>query len=184
MHAFVERYRTTAVPALKERTTYASEYLVPSLVKVIVNVGIGDIRDNNQALEQVFTAIQQITGQKPVYTKARISEAGFKIREGMKVGIKVTLRGERMHDFLMKLVEVALPRTRDYRGIKPSAVTTDGMLNIGMRDFTIFPEALLDTHVYGMQITVVSTAKTREEAELLYAQLGFPIQGTGVVSLQ
>lgn len=173
MNHFLNHYTTVTVPKLKESFSYASEYTVPKVSKVVINVGVGDIMSDSKAVESVSALVARIAGQRPMLTKARISIAGFKIRDGMTVGMKVTLRGTRMHDFLSKLIQISLPRTRDFRGLKPSAITADGNLNIGIKDSTIFPEAGQDVSLHGLQITLVSNAKTKEEAELLYTSLGF-----------
>jgi large subunit ribosomal protein L5 len=182
LQPLVERYQSQVLPALKERFTYSSTYLIPKITKVVVNVGIGDFRENKKAMEDIMLTLTKITGQKPVMVKARKSIAGFKIREGMEVGIVVTLRGARMNDFVQKLISVSLPRTRDFRGIKETAVTADGNLNVGIKDASIFPEAPVDLTTFGIQVTVVSTARTRDEAFALYTGLGFPIQGHGNLS--
>lgn len=176
MNTYLNQYNTVVVPQLKAEKTYASEYLVPKVTKVIVNVGIGDVMTNGKAVEDVTDLIGRITGQKPVLTKARKAISSFKIRQGMTVGMKVTLRGKRMEDFLDKLIQIALPRTRDFRGLKPSGITADGNLNIGIKDSMIFPEAAQETTVHGIQITVVSTATTLEEAHTLFTGLGFVFQ--------
>jgi len=173
MNQFLNHYTTVTAPKLKSSFTYVSEYTVPKVSKVVINVGVGDLLSDSKAIESVSALVARITGQKPTLTKARISIAGFKIRDGMTVGMKVTLRGTRMHDFLSKLIQIALPRTRDFRGLKPSAITADGNLNIGIKDSTIFPEAGQEVSLHGLQITLVSNAKTHEEAEMLYTSLGF-----------
>ncbi len=173
MHPFRSIYQDVAVPALKQIRTYPSVYQIPVVTKVSLNIGVGAIRDNKQAMEETVKLLQTISGQKPVLTRARTSIAGFKIRQGMVVGVSVTLRGERMNDFLMKLVQVALPRTRDYRGVRQTAVTADGNLNIGIKESGIFPEASFDGTNRSLQVTLVSTAKTIKEARALYESLGF-----------
>jgi len=176
MNPFSTQYNTVVAPQLKAQKAYASEYLVPKVTKVIINVGLGDVMTNNKAIDEVADLVGRIAGQKPVLTKARTAISGFKIRQGMVVGMKVTLRGSRMEDFLSKLIQIALPRTRDFRGLKSSGITADGNLNIGIKDSTIFPEAGQDITVHGIQVTLVSTAKTLEEAQLLYTGLGFVFQ--------
>jgi large subunit ribosomal protein L5 len=173
MHPLLSIYNEVSVPALKSIREYASVYQVPKITKVSVNVGVGAIRDNNKAMEDLTKLLQAITGQKPVLTKARTSISGFKIRQGMVVGVSVTLRGERMNDFLLKLVQITLPRTRDYRGVRPTSVTADGNLNVGIKDSAIFPEAPQDGAGHSLQVTVVSTARTLEESRSLFETIGF-----------
>jgi large subunit ribosomal protein L5 len=173
MHAFLKQYNEVAVPKLKEQQSYSSPYLIPKIEKVVINVGLGDLIAAGKPLEELVTLVTLISGQKPVTTKARKAISGFKIRQGMEVGMKVTLRGARMHDFLIKLIQIALPRTRDFRGLKPSAVAPNGSLNLGIKDSMIFPEVSQGTFAHGMQITIVPTPCTSEEARLLYESLGF-----------
>ena len=173
MHPFSTRYSEIVVPALKALKQYPSNYLVPRVSKVIVNVGIGDLKENNKAIDEAALLIGRITGQRPIRTKARMAIASFKIRQNMVVGLKVTLRGQRMEDFLYKFIEIALPRTRDFRGLKATGITADGNLNVGIRDATIFPEAGEDVSQPGLQVTVVSNARTLDDARSLYEGLGF-----------
>ena len=176
MHPFLTRYNQTVLPQLTAAKTYPSTFLIPKVTKVVINCGIGDLAGNDKAIEELATILTQVTGQKPVVTKAHKAIAGFKIRQGMVVGMKVTLHGERMQDFLIKLLDVALPRTRDFRGINPGGVTAAGSLNIGIKDASIFPEVPYGGMNHGLQVTVVSTAKTMEESQLLYHSLGFYFQ--------
>ena len=173
MHPFLTRYTEISVPKLLAAKQYESPYLIPKVTKVSINTGLGDVLDNKKAIEEVAALLSRISGQKAVETKARKAVAGFKIRQEMVVGMKVTLRGTRMNDFLMKFSEITLPRTRDFRGLKPSAITADGNLNIGIKDSMIFPEASQDGVSYGLQVTLVSTARTKEDARLLFESLGF-----------
>ena len=175
MHPFLTTYTTRAIPALTKETPYKSTYLIPRVTKVVINVGLGDVQGNNKAIDELQALVARISGQKAILTKARKAIAGFKIRQGMDVGMKVTLRGERMHDFLAKLATITLPRTRDFRGLKVSSVTSDGNMNLGIRDVSIFPEAPQDGTMYGIKITVVSTAKNQSEALTLFRELGFPL---------
>ncbi|MEI6477875.1 MAG: 50S ribosomal protein L5 [bacterium] len=184
MHPFLTIYNQKAVPKLKEGRTYVSSYLIPRVTKVSVNMGVGDTVGNGKALEEVSELMTQITGQKPAVTKARKAIAGFKIREAMPVGLKVTLRGARMNDFLIKLSQVVLPRTRDFRGLVPTSVTSDGNLNIGIRDTLIFPEVSQGTLSHGLQVTLVSNARTQEEARILYESLGFVFQSAEEAATQ
>ena len=182
MHPFTTLYNQTVLPKLKEGKAYSSTYLIPKVTKVTVNVGVGDCVGNSKALEDVISLVTDITGQKPVQTKARKAISGFKIRENMVVGLKTTLRGQMMNDFLIKFIEVVLPRTRDFRGLPITSVTADGNLNIGIKDSMIFPEVSQLTLSHGIQITVVSTAKTLEEARLLFESLGFVFQSEETAS--
>lgn len=182
MHSFLTTYNTVAVPELTKKVSYPSTYLIPKVTKVVVNVGIGDLQGNTKGTEEAIQLVGRLTGQKPVLTKARKAISGFKIRQGMDVGLKVTLRGERMYDFLAKLIMVTLPRTRDFRGLKSSAITADGNLNLGIRDTSIFPEASEDGTSHGIQITIVSTASSLDEARTLYTSLGFPFPSEGITA--
>ena len=176
MHPFITTYTKNAVPRLKEFKTYASQYQIPKVSKVVVNIGVGDTIGNSKALEDVILLSTQITGQRPVQAKARKAIAGFKIREGNVIGLKTTLRDERMNDFLAKLLQVVLPRTRDFRGLPPTGITADGNLNIGIRDSMIFPEVAQGGQGHGIQVTIVSNATSMEEARLLFESIGFVFQ--------
>jgi large subunit ribosomal protein L5 len=172
MHPYQAHY-SSIVPKLHEASSYASPYLVPRLQKVVVNVGVGDCINDSKALDAVVAMLTQIAGQKPVQIKARKAIAGFKIRENMVVGLKVTLRGSRMQDFVYKLMQVVLPRTRDFRGIPETGITADGNLNIGIKDSMIFPEVSHLGSSHGIQITLVSNAKNLEITRHFYQSLGF-----------
>lgn len=150
----------------------------PQVEKVVVNVGIGRIVKESDRVKEVFEAITDITGQQPLKTKARKSLAGFKIREGQEIGIKVTLRGQRMWDFLTRLINGALPRVRDFQGITLSSIDANGNLNIGIKEHTVFPEIVAERvrTIFSFQVTVVSSAKDRTSAEKLYRGLGFPLK--------
>lgn len=176
MHPFLTRYNQVSRPKLKEATAYESEYTVPVITKVSINVGLGDTVGNSKAIEEITALVADITGQHPSVTKARKAIAGFKIRQGMQVGMRTTLRGNRMYDFITKLTDVALPRTRDFRGIAPSGITAGGSLNLGIRDNSIFPEVPYGSVSHGLQVTVVSTARNEQEARLLFESLGFVFQ--------
>lgn len=176
MHPFLTTYTQNAVPRLKEFKSYASAYQIPRITKVVVNIGVGDCVGNSKALEDVVLLSTQITGQKPVQTKARKAIAGFKIRQAMVVGLKTTLRDERMNDFLAKLIQVVLPRTRDFRGLPVTSITADGNLNIGIRDSMIFPEVAQGGQSHGIQVTIVSNATSQEESRLLFESIGFVFQ--------
>jgi large subunit ribosomal protein L5 len=176
MHPFDTLYNSVVVPRLTAQTAYPSSYLIPKVKKVIVNVGVGDCVGNSKALEEVIGLVTQITGQKPVTIKARKAISGFKIRENMVVGLKVTLRGVRMNDFLYKLIQVVLPRTRDFRGLPATGITADGNLNIGIKDSMIFPEISQSGTSHGIQVTIVSTASSQETSRQLYEAIGFVFQ--------
>lgn len=166
----------TAYQALKDAFHYTSPMRSPRIEKVIVSTGVGKKRDKKQ-LELIEERLARITGQKPAARAARISIASFKVREGDTVGLQVTLRGERMYDFVDKLIHIALPRTRDFRGIPPSAIDEMGNITIGIREHTIFPETSDEDlkDVFGLAVTVVTTAKSRAEAEAFLRHLGLPL---------
>ncbi|MCL2747738.1 MAG: 50S ribosomal protein L5 [Oscillospiraceae bacterium] len=171
-----DRYQKEIAPALMKKFNYKSPMQLPRLDKVVVNVGCGDARDNARALDSVVADITQITGQKAVVCRARKSVANFKVREGMPVGVKVTLRASRMWEFLDRLLNVALPRVRDFRGISPDAFDGRGNYALGLREQLIFPEIDYDKidKIRGMDIVICTTAKTDEEARELLALLGAP----------
>jgi large subunit ribosomal protein L5 len=163
---------------MKKKFGYKSVMAVPQIKKVIVNVGIGKIVKENDKIEEVVNAITAITGQKPVKTKAKKAISGFKIREGMEVGVKATLRGARMWNFIDRLVSATLPRTRDFQGINRKAVDQRGNINIGIKEHTIFPEISPEKvkYIFGMQVTISTNARSQEEGLELFKLLGFPIK--------
>ncbi|MDR0249103.1 MAG: 50S ribosomal protein L5 [Oscillospiraceae bacterium] len=171
-----ERYKTEAAPKLMKQFGYKSPMELPRLEKIVVNVGCGEARDNAKVLDAVIADISKITGQKPVVTKARRSVANFKLRQGMKVGVKVTLRSDRMWEFLDRLFNVALPRVRDFRGINPNSFDGRGNYALGLKEQLIFPEIDYDKidKIRGMDVVVCTTAKTDEEARELLTMLGAP----------
>jgi large subunit ribosomal protein L5 len=173
-----ELYKKEVVPALMQKFNYKNVMQVPKIEKIVVNVGLGEAIQNAKALDATVEDIQQITGQKPVVTRAKKSIAGFKLREGMPIGVKVTLRGERMYHFMDKLFNVALPRVRDFRGVSPKAFDGRGNYTLGLKEQLIFPEIDYDKidKVRGMDIVFVTTASTDEEARELLAQLGMPFR--------
>jgi len=173
-----ERYRQEIVPQMMKKYSYKNGMQVPVLNKVVVNMGVGEAIQNAKSLEAAVNDLTTITGQRPVVTKARKSIAAFKLRTGMKIGCKVTLRGNRMYDFLGKLVNVVLPRVRDFRGVSPRAFDGRGNYTLGLREQVIFPEIDYDKidKVRGMDITVVTTAKTDEEARDLLRLVGMPFR--------
>jgi large subunit ribosomal protein L5 len=173
-----ERYKAEVQPALLKRFEYGNKMEVPRPVKVTVNMGVSDARDDRKALDSAAQDMATITGQTPSITRARQSVANFRIRKGMPIGCRTTLRGDRMYEFIDRLVTVALPRIRDFRGLSPNSFDGRGNYSIGIREQTIFPEIdydKIDT-VRGLDITVVTTAETDEEAKALLLELGFPIR--------
>lgn len=178
MNRLKEKYSTEIVPSLVEKFNYSSVMAVPKLEKIVVNMGVGDAVSNAKALDKAVEELTEITGQKPLITKAKKSIAGFKLREGMPIGAKVTLRGERMYEFLDKLVSVSLPRVRDFRGISKKAFDGRGNYTLGVKEQLIFPEIDYDKvdKVRGMDVVIVTTANTDEEARELLTQMGMPFQ--------
>ncbi len=176
--ALKERYQTEVVPALMERFHYQNLLQVPKVAKIVVNMGIGDAVGNSKALDAAVGNLTTITGQKPLVTRAKKSIASFKIREGMPIGAKVTLRGQRMYDFLEKLFYVALPRVRDFRGLSSRGFDGRGGYTLGIKEQLIFPEIDYDQvdKMRGMDVTLVTTADTDEEAQVLLTMLGMPLQ--------
>ena len=173
-----EKHKNEVVPALMQRFGYQNVMQVPKLEKIVVNMGVGDAVADSKALDAAMEELAIITGQKPVITKAKHSVAAFKIRTGMSIGTKVTLRGERMYEFFDKLVNVVLPRIRDFRGLSPKSCDGRGNYSLGLREQLIFPEINYDKvqKVRGMDITVVTTARTDEEAIELLKALGMPLR--------
>ena len=171
-----DKYTAEVAPALMKKFEYKSPMQIPRLEKIVVNVGCGDARDNAKVIDAVVNDISLITGQKPVVTHARKSVANFKLREGMPVGVKVTLRADRMWEFLDRLFNVALPRVRDFRGINPNAFDGRGNYALGLKEQLIFPEIEYDKidKIRGMDIIMVTTANTDEEAKALLELLGAP----------
>ena len=178
MNRLKEKYVKEIVPSLKEKMGYKSVMQVPKLDKIVINIGAGDAAHNAKVLDACMHDLEAITGQKPVITKARKSIAGFKIREGHNIGCKVTLRGERMYNFLDKLISVSLPRVRDFRGLSPKAYDGRGNYTIGIKEQLVFPEIEFDdvVKVRGMDIVLVTTANTNEEAHALLEELGIPFR--------
>ena len=173
---FKEKYTAEVAPALQKKFGYKSVMQIPKLDKIVINVGCGEARDNSKVLDGVMKDLSQITGQKPVACKAKKSVANFKLREGMTIGAKVTLRGERMYEFLDRFFNLALPRVRDFRGINPDSFDGRGNYSMGVREQLIFPEIEYDKidAVRGMDICFVTTANTDEEARELLTLLGAP----------
>jgi len=173
--ALKEQYDATIVPELKKLRGYGNTFDVPRLDKIIISTGIGTDQPQEMFAEAV-TAFGEITGQRPVISKARVSIANFKLREGMPVGVFVTLRGRRMYDFLYRLINVAMPRVRDFRGLSPKSFDGFGNYSFGITDHTIFTEINLDKvkHTIGMNVAIVTTAKTNDEGRDLLSQLNMP----------
>ncbi len=173
-----EKYDKEVMPALKEKFNYTGPMEIPKLEKVVINMGLGELKDNPKALEFAINDLMAISGQKPVVTKAKKSVANFKLRQGMNIGCKVTLRGDRMYDFMDKLISIALPRVRDFRGINPNSFDGRGNYSIGVKEQLIFPEINYDKidKIRGMDITIVTTAKTDEECKALLDFLGMPFR--------
>ena len=172
-------YKSDVAPALMKKFNYSSVMQIPKVEKVVINVGCGEARDNAKVLDAVVSDISQITGQKPVVCKAKKSVANFKLREGMPNGVKVTLRGERMYEFLDRFINLALPRVRDFRGINPDSFDGRGNYSLGVKEQLIFPEIDYDKidKVRGMDVCIVTTAKTDEESRELLALMGAPFAG-------
>lgn len=173
-----EKYRQEVIPALQKEFQYANSMQVPTLHKVVINIGMGEAIQNAKAMDNAVRDLTDITGQRPVVTVAKHSVATFKLREGMKIGCMVTLRGERMYYFLDKLMNVALPRLRDFQGISPDAFDGRGNYTLGIREQLVFPEIDYDKvdKVRGMEITIVTTARTDEEGRRLLQLLGMPFK--------
>ena len=178
MNRLQEKYQTTVVPALIEKFAFSSVMEAPKVEKIVVNMGVGDAIANSKALDDAVNEMTLLTGQKPVITKAKKSIANFKLREGMPIGCKVTLRGERMYDFLDKLVNIALPRVRDFQGVSNKAFDGRGNYTLGVKEQLIFPEINYDkiNRVRGMDIVIVTTAKNDLEGLELLTQLGMPFK--------
>lgn len=173
-----EKYTNEVVPFLVERFKYKNIMQVPRLEKIVLNMGLGSSKENPKAIESAVKELETITGQRPIVTKARKSIANFKLREGMNVGVKVTLRGEKMYDFLDKFMNISLPRVRDFRGISSKSFDGRGNYAVGIKEQLIFPEIEYDMvdQIRGMDIVVVTTANTDEEAKELLDKMGMPFK--------
>ena len=176
MNRLQEKYNETVKPSLMKEYNYSSVMECPKLVKVVINMGVGDAIANAKALDEAYEEMTLIAGQKPVITKAKKYIANFKLREGMSIGCKVTLRGERMYEFLDKLFNISLPRVRDFHGVSNTAFDGRGNYTLGVKEQLIFPEINFDkvSKVRGMDIVIVTTAKTNKEAHSLLKGLGMP----------
>lgn len=178
MNRLKDKYINEITPALMDKFNYESVMQAPKVEKIVINMGVGEAVQNTKALDTAVEELQTIAGQKPVVTKAKKSIAGFRLREGMPIGAKVTLRGERMYEFLDKLIAVALPRVRDFRGVSKKSFDGRGNYTLGVKEQLIFPEINYDkvSKVRGMDIVIVTTANTDEEARELLTQFGMPFQ--------
>ncbi|OOB78027.1 MAG: 50S ribosomal protein L5 [Epulopiscium sp. Nele67-Bin001] len=178
MSRLKDRYNEQIVTSMMDKFNYTNKLEVPKIEKIVINMGVGEAKDNSKVLENAVRDMEMISGQKPVITKAKKSLAAFKIREGMPIGCKVTLRGKKMYEFLDRLVNIALPRVRDFRGVSSTAFDGRGNYALGIREQLIFPEIEYDKidKVRGMDIIVVTTAKTDEESRELLTQFGMPFQ--------
>jgi large subunit ribosomal protein L5 len=178
MNKMKERYQTEMIPALQESLGLTNVLQVPTVKKIVVNIGMGEAMDNPKSLDAAVSDVMQITGQKPVVTKARVSIAAFKLREGRAIGVKVTLRGERMWAFLDRLINIVLPRVRDFRGVSRDAFDGRGNYTLGLREQLIFPEIQYDKidKIRGMEITIVTSAENDEQAARLLEMLGMPFR--------
>ena len=176
MNRLKERYENEIIKSLMTKFNYSSVMQVPAMEKIVINIGVGDAVSNSKLLDEAVEELTLIAGQKPVVTRAKKSIAGFKLREGMPIGCKVTLRGEHMYEFLDKLVNISLPRVRDFRGVPKNSFDGRGNYTLGIKEQLIFPEINFDkvNKLRGMDIVFVTTAKTDEEGHELLAQLGMP----------
>lgn len=178
MNRLEQKYKETVTPSLMKKFGYKSVMQVPVIDKVVINMGIGEAIANPKLLDEAVAELTQITGQKPVVTKAKKSIANFKLREGMPIGCKVTLRAEKMYDFLDKLMNISLPRVRDFRGVSDTSFDGRGNYTLGIKEQLIFPEIDYDkvNKVRGMDIVIVTTAKTNDEAKALLSEMGMPFK--------
>ncbi|WP_083515928.1 50S ribosomal protein L5 [Alicyclobacillus sendaiensis] len=178
MARLLEKYRNQVVPALMKQFNYKNPLQVPRIEKIVINMGLGEATQNPKVIDAAVEDLRAISGQQPVVTRAKKSIAGFRLRQGMPIGVKVTLRGERMYHFLDKLMNLALPRVRDFRGVSPRSFDGRGNYTLGLREQLIFPEIDYDKidKVRGLEVVVVTTAKTDEEARALLTELGMPFR--------
>ena len=178
MNRLQEKYVNEITPALVSKFEYSSVMQAPKVDKIVINMGVGEAVQNTKSLDSAVEELQTITGQKPVITKAKKSIAGFRLREGMPIGCKVTLRGERMYEFLDKLIAISLPRVRDFRGVNPKAFDGRGNYNLGLKEQIIFPEIEFEKvdKIRGMDINFATTAQTNDEAKALLEAFNFPFK--------
>lgn len=181
-HYLKERYQKEIAPALEAAIGADNVMQIPRITKIVVNIGVGEALDNAKALEAAVADLTQITGQKPIITKAKKSIANFKLREGRQIGVKVTLRGERMWSFLDRLMNVALPRVRDFRGISPNSFDGRGNYTMGLREQLVFPEIDYDKidKIRGMEVSIITTAHNDDESRQLLQMLGMPFRKEGI----
>ena len=180
MNRLLEHYQKNVVPALMKQFSYSSPMQVPRLEKIVLNAGVGEVTQNGKAIDYAVYAMTQISGQKPIVTRSKKAISNFKLREGLPIGCVVTLRKERMYDFLDRLVSVALPRVRDFRGTAPKGFDGRGNYTLGLREQIAFPEVVMEKldKVRGMDITFVTSAQSDEEGKALLQQLGMPFRGS------
>lgn len=173
-----QRYKDQIIPALKQEFGIKNANAVPKLTKIKLNVGIGKAQGDKKVVDAVVSTLTRITGQKPVLTKARKSISNFKLREGMVIGVTVTLRRNRMYEFLDKMINVTMPRVRDFQGIKRTAIDADGNLNIGFKEHLVFPEIKADSieMIHGLEVALTTTAESREQGMRLFELLGIPFK--------
>ena len=176
-----DTYKAEVLPALMQKFSYENVMQVPKIEKVVINMGLGEVKDNPKALDSAIDELSTISGQHPVVTVAKKSVANFKLREGMKIGAKVTLRGNRMYEFVDKMISIAIPRVRDFRGLSPKSFDGRGNFAMGFKEQLVFPEVDFDKvdAIRGMDIIIVTTAKTDEEARELLSMLGMPFARQG-----
>lgn len=178
MKGIKEKYEKIAVPEMRKKFGYKNNLAVPKIIKVIVSTGIGSAKDDKEKKEMIEKSFTLITGQKPLHNPAKKSIASFKLRQGMTIGYSVTLRKKRMYDFLDRLINITIPRVRDFRGLNSKSIDSSGNLTIGFKEHTVFPEASTDDirKAFGLGVTVVTNAKLKEEALELFYLLGFPFK--------
>ena len=178
MLSLLEQYRKKIIPAMQKEFSIKNIMAVPKVVKVVINVGIGKMTKEEKFLEKAQKDLALLSGQKPVFRKAKKSISGFKSREGTNIGLVVTLRGKRMYDFIDRLIHVALPRSKDFRGIDKKNFDSDGNLNLGLKEHSIFPEITYETlkDIFGLEVTIVTNARNREKGMELLKLMGFPIK--------
>lgn len=176
-----EKYQKEIAPKMREKFSYSNMFLVPKIEKIVLNVGFGRHNKEKEYINNIEKTLIRISGQKPVLTKAKKSIASFKVREGMVIGAMVTLRGQRMYDFLDKLINISFPRVRDFRGISENSVDKQGNLSVGFKENTSFPEIKIDdiNNIHGLEVVIHSTAKNKEEGIELFKLLGFPFKKEG-----
>lgn len=174
----LKKYKDEVIPEMKKKFNYKNDFEVPKILSVVVNTGIGKFLKDEKAIKEIEKHLSLICGQKPLITKAKKSISAFKIRKGAPVGFKVTLRGKRMYDFIDRLINIALPRTRDFRGINKNSLDENGNLSIGIREHIVFPEMINEDikNIFGLEVCISTTAKTKKEALELFWLMGFPIK--------